>query len=115
MLENFLNTVLETEMDEHLAENNGKDQQNGKMRKTVQSEYGPVEIQSLPRNRDGSFEPEVVKKRETISRILIAYDPKSSPGAVISRAIYNILGVDRYESKDLLGLYVSQKRAPTSG
>lgn len=68
MLKNFLNTALETEMEEHLAENKGngrKDRRNGKKRKTVQSEYGPVEIQT-PRDRDGSFEPEVVKKRETI-------------------------------------------------
>jgi transposase-like protein len=68
MLENFLNTALETEMEKHLAENKGnggKDRRNGKMRKTVQSEYGPVEIQ-IPRDRDGSFEPEVVKRREII-------------------------------------------------
>jgi transposase-like protein len=68
MLENFLNTALETEMHEHLAENKGnggKDRRNGKMRKTVQSECGLGEIQT-PRDWDGSFEPEVVKKRETI-------------------------------------------------
>lgn len=68
MLENFLNRALDAEMDDHLAENKGnggKDRRNGKMRKTVQSEYGPVEIET-PRDRDGTFEPEVVKKRETI-------------------------------------------------
>ncbi len=68
MLEEFLNKALDAEMDGHLAENKGdggKDRRNGKMRKTVQSEYGPVEIET-PRDRDGSFEPEVVKKRETI-------------------------------------------------
>ncbi|MBQ3714080.1 MAG: transposase [Fibrobacter sp.] len=42
------------------------------MRKTVQSEYGPVEKQT-PRDRDGTFEPEVVKKRETISHYGAAY------------------------------------------
>ena len=55
-------------MDDHLAEykgNGGKDRRNGKMRKTVQSEYGPVEIET-PRDRNGTFESEVVKKRETI-------------------------------------------------
>ena len=175
MLENFLNAALETEMEEHLAENKGnggKDRRNGKTRKTVQSEYGPVEIQT-PRDRDGSFEPEVVKKRETIlaeglsdkiislyatgqstrdiskfiednygssisaetishitdrvwpeiqswrSRSLedvypivwldaIHYKVKDEKGAVVSRAIYNVLGVDRYGFKDLLGMYVSQ-------
>ena len=38
---------------------------NGKMRKQLQTECGPVEIET-PRDRDGSFEPETVKKRQTI-------------------------------------------------
>ena len=57
MLENFLNTALETEMEDHLADNKGyggKDWRSVKMRKIVQSEYGPVKMQT-PRDRDGSF------------------------------------------------------------
>ena len=38
---------------------------NDKMRKQLQTEYGPVQIET-PRDRDGSFEPEMVKKRQTI-------------------------------------------------
>lgn len=38
---------------------------NGKMCKQLQTEYGPVETDT-PRDRDGSFEPETVKKRQTI-------------------------------------------------
>ena len=38
---------------------------NGKMRKQLQTEYGPVEIET-PRDRDGRFEPETVKKCQTI-------------------------------------------------
>ena len=38
---------------------------NGKMCKHLQTEYGPVETET-PRDRDGSFEPETVKKRQTI-------------------------------------------------
>lgn len=33
------------------------------MPKQLQTEYGPVEIET-PRDRDGSFEPETVKKRQ---------------------------------------------------
>ena len=33
---------------------------------------------------------------------------KDEKGAVVSRAIYNVLGVDRYGFKDLLGMYVPQ-------
>jgi putative transposase len=36
---------------------------NGKMRKTLQTEHGPVEIRA-PRDRDGSFEPQLVRKRQ---------------------------------------------------
>lgn len=175
MLEEFLNKALDAEMDNHLAENKGdggRDRRNGKMRKTVLSEYGPVEIET-PRDRDGTFEPEVVKKRETIlaeglsdkivglyatgqstrdiakfieenygssisaetiGRITdkvwpeiqswrnrgledvypivwldaIHYKVKDEKGAAVSRAVHNVLGVDRHGFKDLLGMYVSQ-------
>jgi putative transposase len=36
---------------------------NGKSRKTLQTEHGPVEIRA-PRDRDGSFEPQLVRKRQ---------------------------------------------------
>ena len=38
---------------------------NGKMCKQLQTEYGPVETET-PRDRDGCFDPETVKKRQTI-------------------------------------------------
>lgn len=175
MLENFLNKALDAEAEDHIIENKangGKDRRNGKMKKTVQSEYGPIEIET-PRDRDGSFEPEIVKKRETIlaeglsdkiislyasgqstrdiskfieenygsaisaetishitdkvwpeiqswrNRSLedvypivwldaIHYKVKDEKGTTVSRAIYNVLGIDRYGFKDLLGMYVSQ-------
>jgi putative transposase len=36
---------------------------NGKTRKTLQTEHGPVEIRA-PRDRDGSFAPQLVRKRQ---------------------------------------------------
>ena len=44
---------------------------NGKMCKQLQTEYGPVETET-PRDRDGSFEPETVKKRQTILETILA-------------------------------------------
>ena len=38
---------------------------NGKMSKTVQTPYGEVTVDT-PRDRDGSFDPQTVRKRETI-------------------------------------------------
>ena len=67
VLEDFLNAAMEGEMDSHLEETkpSTKNRRNGKMSKTLQTEYGPVEVET-PRDRDGSFEPEIVKKRQTI-------------------------------------------------
>lgn len=68
VLEDFLNAALEGEMDSHLAETkptNKSNRRNGKMRKEVQTEYGPVEVET-PRDREGSFSPETIQKRQTI-------------------------------------------------
>jgi len=38
-------------------------ERNGKRAKTVSTEIGPVEVE-IPRDRDGTFEPVIVKKRQ---------------------------------------------------
>lgn len=67
LIEDFLNTALEAEMDEHIAETKPitQNRRNGKMPKTVKCEYGEFDV-STPRDRDGTFEPELIKKRQTI-------------------------------------------------
>lgn len=67
ILEDFLNTALEGEMESHLAETKPQtgNRRNGKMAKQLKTEYGVVEIET-PRDRDGSFSPETVQKRQTI-------------------------------------------------
>jgi putative transposase len=62
--------ALEAEMTHHLGYEkgapegrNGKNSRNGHTHKTVIGKDGPVEI-ATPRDRDGSFEPKLVKKRE---------------------------------------------------
>lgn len=55
-------------MDSHLAESkpqNKSNRRNGKMRKEVQTEHGPVEVET-PRGREGPFSPETIQKRQTI-------------------------------------------------
>ena len=66
----ILETGLEVEMDEHLgyakhdaAGRNGANSRNGTRSKTVITEVGPVDI-DVPRDRDSSFEPATVKKRQ---------------------------------------------------
>lgn len=67
MLERILNAALEGEMDSHLSEASREsgNRRNGKMPEQVQTKYGEVTVET-PRNRDGSFTPQTVKKRETI-------------------------------------------------
>ena len=67
MLKRILNAALEGEMDAHLTseERSQGNRRNGKMPEQVQTLYGEVTVET-PRDRDGSFEPQTVKKRETI-------------------------------------------------
>ena len=65
-----LETALEVEMEDHLGyakhASAGRDRgnsRNGTRSKTVLTEVGEVEI-AAPRDRDGSFEPQIVKKRQ---------------------------------------------------
>lgn len=57
VLEDSLNAAMKGEMESHLEATepvSGK-RRNGKMHKLLQTEYGPVDIET-PRDRDGSFD-----------------------------------------------------------
>lgn len=66
----LLESDLEGEITDHLgydkhdpAGKNGGNSRNGTRAKTVLTDVGPVEI-SVPRDRESSFEPKIVKKRQ---------------------------------------------------
>ena len=74
LLKALTKTVIETALDEEMAEHLGYDRhdptgrnrgnsRNGKRAKTVFTDSGEVEIE-VPRDRDSSFEPQLVKKRQ---------------------------------------------------
>ena len=67
LLQSFLEKALEAEMEAHLDEDerNQGNKRNGKGKKTVKSSSGELTI-STPQDRQSSFEPEIIKKRETI-------------------------------------------------
>ena len=67
LLESILNAALEGEMDAHLTEEERQmgNCRNGKMQKQVQTPLGEVTV-STPRDRNSSFDPQFIKKRETI-------------------------------------------------
>lgn len=173
LLQEFLEEALQAEIDTHLdeEERNTGNRKNGKQRKSVKTSQGTVEIDT-PRDRTGTFEPEIVKKRETIladtleekiiglyglgmslrdisGHIKEMYDTDVSAttlsaitdriiprlkewqnrpldqvyciawldamyykvkedGRIVTRCLYNILGVNVEGKKEILGMYVSQ-------
>lgn len=73
----MLEQLLQNEMNEHLGYekhsvlgDHSGNSRNGKTKKTVKSNYGNVELE-IPRDRNGEFEPTVVKKhhRSSITRL----------------------------------------------
>jgi putative transposase len=67
LLEEMLNSILEGELEAHLDEEERRsgNRKNGKGSKILKTSAGSIEI-NPPRDRLSSFEPEIVKKRETI-------------------------------------------------
>lgn len=66
-----LERALAAEMTEHLGYEkhategrNGGNSRNGKTKKTLKGDFGEIEL-TTPRDRDGSFEPKIVGKRQT--------------------------------------------------
>ena len=68
LIKEIIEAALEGEMDSHLLDCKNQEQinrRNGKLRKTVKTDTGSFELET-PRDREGSFEPEIVKKRQTV-------------------------------------------------
>jgi transposase-like protein len=174
LFKQFLEAALEAELEQHLSEADQAglpNRKNGKVSKMVKTAEGQIKL-TTSRDRNGSFEPEIIKKRETIladslqDRIIgmyglgmslrdisdhikemydmdISHDTLSGitervmplikewqsrpldelycivwmdaihykvkeQGKVKSRAVYNILGINKEGNKDLLGVYVSE-------
>lgn len=173
LLKEFIESALESEMSAHLdaSERTKGNKRNGKKSKTIKTASGSLEI-ATPQDRQSNFDPQLIKKRQTIladsleSKILglygrgmslrdisaqieEMYDMKIShnvlseitdrvlpkvkawqnrplapmytivwldamfykvrhQGQVQSRALYNIMGINKDGYKELLGMYVSE-------
>ena len=173
LLKSFIESALESEMQGHLndAEREQGNKRNGKKTKTIKSSSGALEI-NTPQDRLSSFDPQLIKKRQTIladsleSKILGLYGKGMSlrdisahieemydmeishtvlsqitdrvlpqvkawqnrplkplyaivwmdamfykvrhEGRIQSRALYNILGINKDGRKELLGMYISE-------
>ena len=70
LTQRLVERALEVELTDHVGYERHSEppggtgnQRNGKTPKTLQTEHGPVQI-NTPRDRDGSFEPQLVRKRQ---------------------------------------------------
>jgi putative transposase len=105
-----LESSLEGEMDAHLgyakhdpAGRTGGNSRNGRRSKTVLSEAGPVEV-AVPRDREGSFEPQIVRKRQRrldgVDGIVLSLSAKGLTTGEISAHLAEVYGAS--VSKDTI-------------
>ena len=173
LIKEIVNASLDCEMEQHLeicSQNGEVNRRNGKLPKTLKTADGTVEIET-PRDRSGTFEPQLIKKRQTIlnesldEKILALYglgmsyqdirnhmqemygvevsagllskitdkllsvitEWRNRPlesiytivfldamffktredGKVVTKTVYNILGVNQAGLKDILGFYIA--------
>ena len=172
LIKRLVEASLEGELDAHLSENEDVNRRNGKQSKKVKTGFGIVDI-TTPRDRNSSFEPQILPKRQTTlgealdhkvinlygkglsyndicehleelyglsvspatltaitDRVLedvkqwqnrtlesvyplvwldaIHYKVREN-GAILTKAVYCVIGLNRDGVKDLLGLYIGQQ------
>jgi len=63
LIKQLTEAALSAEIDSHLTQDLNRNRKNGYATKTMKSEHGEFQL-DVPRDRDGSFEPEIVKKNQ---------------------------------------------------
>ncbi len=111
LTKNVLEAGLEAEMSEHLGydkhdpagRERGSNSRNGTRAKTVLTDVGPVHIE-VPRDRDGTFEPQLVKKRQRrlsgVDEMVISLTAKGLTTGEVSAHMAEVYGAD--VSKDTI-------------
>lgn len=100
----LLESALEGEITDHLRYDkhdavgkNGGNSRNGKRGKTVLTDVGPVEI-SVPRDRDGTFEPKIVRKRQKrlsgVDEMVISLSAKGLTTGEVQAHLAEVYGAD---------------------
>ncbi len=108
LLSGLTKTVLETALEAELSEDlgyephevagrNSGNSRNGTRSKTVLTEIGPVEI-DVPRDRNGTFEPKLVRKRQRrltgVDDLVISLVAKGLTTGEVSAHLAEIYGAD---------------------
>ena len=104
LTKNVLEAGLEAEMSEHLGYDTHDpagcstgNSRNGSRTKKLLTEIGPVNIE-VPRDRDGSFEPQLVKKRQRrlsgVDEMVISLTAKGLTTGEVSAHLAEVYGAD---------------------
>jgi putative transposase len=99
-----MESALDGELDDHLgygkhdpAGRDGGNSRNGRRSKTLLTEAGPVEI-SVPRDRDASFEPRIVAKRQRrltgVDDLVISLSAKGLTHGEIAAHLAEVYGAE---------------------
>ncbi|ABI67509.1 IS256 family transposase [Syntrophomonas wolfei] len=104
LFKDTVQVVLEAEIDEHLGYekhsiegNNSGNSRNGYSKKSIKTNYGVTEL-NVPRDRNGQFEPQIIKKYQTmangIDEQVIAMYAKGMSTRDIEEHLKAIYGID---------------------
>jgi len=98
LIKQLTEAALAAEIDSHLAQDLTKNRKNGYSSKTMKSNYGAFEL-DVPRDRNGSFEPQIVKKNQTtmtdeIEKKMLSLYALGNSYSQISKHIEDIYGVE---------------------
>lgn len=64
LIKQLTEAALEAELESHLADDILPNRKNGKSKKTIKTSEGRIDIET-PRDRSGSFEPQIIRKHQT--------------------------------------------------
>lgn len=100
LLQSIINAALEGEMDYHLDEERTKGEQNrrnGRDKKRIKTTAGTIDL-APPRDRNGTFSPEIVEKRSRMLKtgfdeIIISLYAKGNSVEEIHQLLYELYGV----------------------
>lgn len=98
LIKQLTETALQAEQEQHLASEAGRNRKNGYTRKTMKSAAGSFELDT-PRDRDGTFEPQLVRKHQThltddLERKIIALFALGNSYQQIRAHIQEIYGIE---------------------
>ncbi len=97
LIKQLTEAALEAELESHLADDVLPNRKNGRSRKTVKTSEGRIDLDT-PRDRAGTFEPQIIKKHQTsvsteIEAKMLSMYGRGLSYSDISEHVYEIYGI----------------------